>query len=771
MTAERRLARRFSITGRVQGVGFRPYVYRLATELGLAGTVGNDAAGVFLTVEGPAPAVEAFTRRLPAELPPLAAITTLEASDETPTGRCGFVIEASRAGGRPDVEVTPDAATCPDCRAELFDDGDRRHGYPFINCTNCGPRYSIVRGIPYDRATTTMASFPMCEACRAEYEDPANRRFHAQPNACPVCGPRMWLVGRDGTPVDGPVVATVAARLGEGAIVAVKGLGGFHLACRVDDDDVVVELRRLKGRESKPLAMMVPSVAAADELAVVDEASRQALLASARPIVLCPKRAGAPVAEAVAPGTGSFGLMLPYTPLHDLVLAAWGRPLVMTSGNPTAEPLCHDNDEALARLGAIADLFLLHDRDIARPVDDSVVVAVAGTTVPVRRARGYVPMALTVPCSAERPVLAVGGDLKSAVCVLDGTRAVLGEHLGELQNPTAFRHFVAAAETLQDLLQVRPRVVACDGHPQYMSARHARALGLPLVEVQHHHAHVVSCMAEHGLTGPTVGVACDGTGYGTDGSIWGCEILLCDEVDFERRGWLRTYRLPGGDAAAREPWRPALGLLVEAFGPDEVDRLVGSSSSTTTGFDGVDGAAVALARQRLVGGRLPVTSSLGRLFDAVAFLLGLCRRNAHEAQAAMALEAAADEAGDVEPLAYRIERDEGERFVLDVRPTMVDIVGARRDGRPVAEVARAFHETVAAMLADGADRACAAAGLDRVVLSGGCFVNRRLTERTVVLLRARGREPYVHRRVPTGDGGVALGQAVVAAARMAKGLI
>ena len=770
---DERIRRRLEIRGRIQGVGFRPFVYRLATELYLGGLVGNDAHGAFVEVEGWPSAVERFTRRMQSELPPLGRIMSLTCREMPVRNDPEFRIDTSRPAADQDAEITPDTATCGDCLRELLDPGDRRYRYPFINCTNCGPRYSIIQAVPYDRPNTTMAKFRMCPRCRREYDDPADRRFHAQPNACPACGPRLWAADPAGNEIDGDAIGLAAARLHEGQIVAVKGLGGFHLAVRADDDAAVARLRERKAREAKPLAVMVRSLEAARELVELDAAAAAALVDPTRPVVLAPKRRGAPISAEVAPGSDCHGVMLPYTPLHHLLLAAGPGPLVMTSGNPSEEPLCRDNDEALRRLGGIADLFVLHDRDIERRVDDSIVKAVRipggpgepePRIVPIRRARGLVPGAIAVPDRGVGPVLAVGAELKSAVCLLAGTTAVLSEHLGELSNPAAYRNFAGTIERFKELLRLEPEIVAYDLHPDYAATRYARGLPLRATAVQHHHAHVVSCMADCGISGRVVGVCCDGTGYGTDGAVWGCEVLLCDEADFERAGQLAYYPLPGGDAAALETWRPAAGLLHATFGRDWI-------AAGRFAFDRVKPDALAVADRRLnaAADRIPRTSSLGRLFDAAAFLLDLRERNRFEAEAAMAIEALAATRPHADPLEYAIADGDGGPMRMDFRPMVRDLVERIVAGRCPAELARAFHETVARMLADCADRAAAMAGLDRVVLSGGCFANRILLERVCELLQARGREVFVHDRVPTGDGGIALGQAVAAAERARKG--
>jgi hydrogenase maturation protein HypF len=762
-----RQRRRLDVRGLVQGVGFRPFVYRLATELGLGGCVGNDMRGAFIEIEGSPAALDAFGARVCAELPPMASIVELLQSELPVVGESAFRIESSVAAGPQEAQIAPDAATCGDCLRELLDPGDRRHGYPFINCTNCGPRYSIIRSVPYDRPNTTMSAFTMCSACQAEYDDPASRRFHAQPNACPICGPRVWLVDAAGGAVAGDPTARTAELLTAGRIVAIKGIGGFHMACRADSDEAVLALRQRKGRDSKPLAIMVAGLAEARLCAEVDAASAEAMAGPERPIVLVKRRKGGPVSAHVAPGCGTLGIMLAYTPLHVLLLARGVGPLVMTSGNPSDEPLCRDNDEALARLAGVADAFLLHDRDIERRIDDSVVMApvaeggCAAATFPIRRARGYVPAPIAVPVHSKQCVLAVGGELKSTICLLAGGAAVVSEHLGELPHPATYRNFLGTVELFKRLLRLEPDVLACDLHPSYITAHWARAAGLPVEAVQHHHAHVVSCMADSGIAGQVIGIACDGTGYGSDGAIWGGEVLVCDESDFTRAAHLRYYPLPGGDAAAIETWRPAAGLLHETLGSDWPE--------TARAFERVEREALALTAARLSrGARMPLTSSLGRVFDAAAFLLGLCDRNGHEGQAAMALEAAAAAADGADPLPYNVALGPDGALLLDVRPALARVVADLAAGRSAGELARAFHETVAAVLAAVAVQVAGKARLDRVCLTGGCMVNRLLLSGLSARLRRAGLTVFVHRQVPPGDGGLALGQAVAAGKRIAN---
>ena len=726
---------RVRVDGVVQGVGFRPYVHRLAGELGLDGFVRNDEHGVVIEAEGPPAALDALLARLPAEAPPLAAIERVAAEPAVPDGRPGFAIAASPRGAGPDALVAADVATCDDCLRELFDPADRRHRYPFINCTNCGPRFTIVRGVPYDRPLTTMAGFAMCPDCEAEYHDPADRRFHAQPNACPACGPRLRLhpAGSE------EPLAAVAAALRAGAVVAVKGIGGFHLACLAADHDAVAALRARKRREEKPFALMAPDLTAARELVELGPADEALLRRRERPIVIAPRRPGADVAPAVAPRSADLGVMLPYSPLHHLLLADIGQPLVMTSGNVSDEPIAHRDEDALARLEGIADLFLLHDRPIRTRADDSVV---RGRTL-LRRSRGHVPGALALPVAARRHLLGCGAELKSTFCLARGARAWVGPHIGDLTDAGTLGSYHEGIAHFERLFAVAPEVVAHDLHPDYLSTAYAHAReDVRLVAVQHHHAHLAACLAEHGATGPAVGAIYDGAGLGPDGTVWGGEILAGDLHDCRRAGHLHPVRLPGGDRAAREPWRMACAWLGDA-----------------PPLPGVDPARwQAVVRMCETGVGAPLTTSVGRLFDAVAAICGVGAVT-YEGQAAMELEAACDPA---ERGAYPLPLD---GTVLDARIT---VAAAARDvaaGVPAGVVATRFHHALADATAAGCAAVAAAHGLDTVVLSGGAFQNRRLLERTTARLEAGGLRVLVPERLPPNDGGIAYGQVAVAAAR------
>jgi hydrogenase maturation protein HypF len=762
---------RVRVTGTVQGVGFRPYVYRLAGELGLAGFVLNDARGVLLEVEGTPEGLARFLERLRPDAPPLAALEHVDTEDLPATGESAFVIRESPRGGVAGAPVTQDTATCPDCLAEVLDPADRRFRYPFTNCTNCGPRFTIVRGVPYDRLLTTMAGFQMCRQCAAEYEDPADRRFHAQPNACPECGPSVWLAGGDGAPVPlgsaGDAVQACARALLAGRIVAVKGVGGFHLACRADEEEVVARLRARKHREDKPFALMVASMEQAQSLVEMGEGERELLGSPGRPIVLAARRQGARVAAAVAPGAPELGLMLPYSPLHHLLALDTGWPLVMTSGNVSDEPIAYSNDDALARLGDIADLFLLHDRPIATRTDDSVRRVIryggAGRGVFLRRSRGYVPGGLALPGS-QRPLLGCGAELKNTFCVAKGGRAWVSHHIGDLQNYETLRSFTDGIEHFERLFAVRPELVVHDLHPEYLSTKYAlEREGVAAMGIQHHHAHLAACLAEHGETGPAVGAIFDGTGYGMDGTVWGGELLFGDTAGFTRIGHLLPVPLPGGERAIREPWRMACAWLLAAQEDREPEAL---DVPAALGGEVDPASWSAVARLAASGLASPVTTSMGRLFDAVAALCGVRPRINYEGQAAIELEAAC-EAGERGSYAIAV-LPEGERLVIDPRQTVVAVREDVAAGRPLGAVASRFHNAVAQATVEACGTAASGRECDLVVLSGGVFQNRRLLEAVIHGLARTGLRVRVPERLPLGDGGISYGQAAVAARRLAS---
>ena len=756
------------VYGVVQGVGFRPFVYRLASEEGLAGFIGNDTGGVTIEIEGPAERVEAFRSRLRADAPPLSRIDSVTVREIPATGEAGFRINASESRGQVSTGIPADAATCADCLRELLDPRDRRYRYPFLNCTNCGPRFTITRRIPYDRPQTSMARFTMCAACQAEYDDPMNRRFHAQPNACPVCGPGVWLVAPDGREIPSayPVTGTID-RLMAGEIMAIKGIGGFHLSVDASNEAAVMRLRERKHRYGKPLAIMVRDLDAARAVCLLNESEERLLLTPARPIVLARWREGSKIAAAVAPGIPWLGVFLPYAPLQHLLFAdERAKALVMTSANLSEEPIAIDNDEALARLGKIADGFLMHDREILQRCDDSVAALVDGAPQIIRRARGFVPLSVTLPLDSP-PLLAVGGHLKNVFTLAKGRFAYQSQHLGDLENPTGLDFFREALAHLMHTFEIEPQIVVRDLHPGYLSTSWAKEWaaekGLRLIAVQHHHAHIAACMAEHKLEGPAIGLSLDGTGYGTDGRIWGGEVLIARLESFERFAHLDYVPLPGGEAAIREPWRTALSHLHAAgfdFESPELLRLLG-----------VKVQEARIVRRMIERGlNSPLTSSLGRLFDAVAAVVLSRREVDYEAQAAIELEGVAE--GQPDELA-------SEGYVLELvggdwakrEPVKINAASLWRallhdlnTGVDKPRIAARFHAGVAAGFVRVAIKARQATGIVQVALSGGCMHNRRLARLLRSGLEKEGFQVFLHRAVSPGDGGLSYGQAVVAAA-------
>ena len=730
------------VDGTVQGVGFRPFVHGLATRLGLDGLVGNDARGVFIEVEGDAAAVERFLSGL-RQPPPLAVVERISTRTLAPDGRSGFAIVGSDGTGRRNALVPPDSATCADCLRELRDPADRRHGYPFINCTNCGPRFTIVTGVPYDRPNTTMAGFAMCDACAAEYHDPSDRRFHAQPVCCPACGPRLALLDPGGRPLPGEPLDAARTLLRQGGVLAVKGLGGYHLAALAADEAAVAALRSRKHREDKPFAVLAADLSAARLLGEVDETEEALLTGTRRPIVLLRRRSGAPLAAAVAPGNRSIGVMLPYTPLHHLLAT---EPLVLTSGNVSDEPIAYRDDDALARLGGIADAFLTHDRPIHVRTDDSVTRVFRGRELPVRRSRGYAPGPVPLPPGGP-PVLACGAELKNTFCLARDGRAFISHHIGDLENYETLRAYEEGIEHFARLFDITPEVVAYDLHPEYLSTKYALDLDLPLVGVQHHHAHIASCLADNEWYEPVIGVAFDGTGYGSDGTLWGGEFLLADLTGFERAGHLRPVPLPGGAAAIREPWRMAAAYGVP--GDQDVARRNADRWDTV----------IALAHGRIGA---PPTSSAGRLFDAVAAVLGIRDRVNYEGQAAIELEQRADPR---ERGTYAVGFEDGPPFVVTGADLFASVVADLSAGVPMPRIAARFHNAVADLIVEGATRLRETTGRTTVALSGGVFQNLLLLERAVTGLEAAGFTVLTHHRVPPNDGGISLGQAAIASSR------
>ena len=761
------IRKRIEVRGMVQGVGFRPYVYRLAVGRQLTGGIANTASGVAIEIQGEPERVEEFLRALPAEAPPLARITDFDVREIACNGDHDFRIHASEKSEAARALIPPDIAVCNDCLRELFNSADRRYLYPFINCTNCGPRFTIVRSIPYDRPQTSMAAFEMCARCRTEYDDPSNRRFHAQPNACWDCGPHAELWDARGEPIscDDPI-DKAAARLRAGAIVAVKGLGGFHLAADATNSETVERLRERKHRVEKPFAVMVPDAEAAAEFCELDDEERELVLSPERPVVILRRTNPSAIAAGVAPFNPHLGIFLPYTPMHHLLFAQSGlRALVMTSGNVSEEPIATGDSEAVARLAGLPDFFLVHDREILRRCDDSVVRRSGGRVRQLRRSRGFVP----VPIFLDREfpsVLAVGGELKNTICLLQGRRAFLSQHIGDLENAEAYNFFGEAVEHWQNILEIQPDVVAYDLHPDYFSTRWAlgqkgACKDIHTIGVQHHHAHIAACMAENHLEGRVIGIALDGTGYGTDGRVWGGEILLADYLDFDRAAHFSYVPMPGGAAAIREPWRMAASYLRHAVGADMFRLAIPFLEQIPT------------AKLRTVfqiaerGVNSPLASSCGRLFDGVAALAGLRHEVNYEAQAAIELEACRDEAAAGEPYSFAV-REEGGVVQLDPAPVIRAIVEDLLRGATLGEISQRFHDGLACALAGVAQRLRGTTGLNTVCLSGGSFHNVYLAGELERLLAAEGFRVFTHSQVPAGDGGLSLGQAVVAAFRFEK---
>ena len=753
--------KQIAVSGIVQGVGFRPYVYRLASERQLHGSVRNTAAGVIIEIQGPGEAVENFLLRLPAEAPPLARITGVDVRDLPCNGELRFRIVCSGPQEKIRTLISPDVAVCGDCLRELFDPTDRRYKYPFINCTNCGPRFTIVRGIPYDRPLTSMAGFTMCPVCRQEYGDPRDRRFHAQPNACWQCGPQVELWDRAGAAVlAADVIHEAAQKLQQGAVVAIKGLGGFHLAVDATNAAAVARLRERKRRVEKPFAVMAPSLEVAEAYCEVDEPARAELSSPQRPIVLLRRKDPCAIADAVAPFNRDLGLFLPYTPLHYLLLAEGEfSALVMTSGNRSEEPIAIDNAEVVERLHDVADFFLVHNRDILLRCDDSVVRISGGRVRQMRRSRGYVPVPVFLGEDVP-PVLAVGGELKNTICLTQGRHAFLSQHVGDLENLQAHKFLAEAIAHLETVLEIQPQAVAHDLHPDYFSTSWARRQkDLPLVGVQHHHAHIASCMAENGLDGRVIGIALDGTGYGIDGCIWGAELLLANYCDFERAGHLEYVPMPGGEAAVREPWRMAVSYLYRHFGRDFLHLRIPFLQQ-------LDPAKLKVLLQAMEHHiNSPLTSSCGRLFDAVAALAGIRQQVNYEAQAAIELEMAMDSGADEPGYALEIAEENGQ-LIFSTRRLFVELLADLERSTPVGIISARFHLGLVEALAKAAEILGRRTGLERVCLSGGSFNNRFLLEHLQAHLRGAGLQVFTQAEVPAGDGGLSLGQALVAAHRL-----
>jgi hydrogenase maturation protein HypF len=749
------------ITGIVQGVGFRPFVFNLARKHNLQGYVLNNSSGVFIEVEGHPESIHAFVDTVEHNPPPLAVIFEMNCRAAAPAGYTDFEIRKSASEADRFVPISPEIATCGECLAEIFDPSDRRYRYPFTNCTNCGPRFTIVKDVPYDRQFTTMAPFLMCESCQKEYEDPGNRRFHAQPNACSRCGPSLSLLDAAGSRMEAQDVIAEACRLlQQGRVLAIKGLGGYHLACHAMNRQAVAELRSRKFREYKPFALMVRDLETAARLCELDGAEARLLSGTIRPVVLLRKRPDCPVAEEVAPHQRCHGVMLPYTPLHHLLLAESGLVLVMTSGNISSEPIVYRDGESLVRLKGIADYYVLHDREIHIRTDDSVSRVWREAPRVLRRSRGYAPFPLLMSAPFAGQILACGAELKNTFCLTRGNSAFLSHHIGDLENLETLASFETGIEHFKRIFHITPTALAYDLHPEYLSTKYALGVeGLPRIGVQHHHAHAVSCMGDNGLDGEVIGVSFDGTGYGTDGKIWGGEFLVCDAADFKRAAHFEYLPLPGGEQAIREPWRIGASYLHRAFGDDMTELGIDFTRS-------LDRNKWSTLRSMMAQGlNSPLTSSAGRLFDAVSSLIGVCHEAYYEGQAAIELEMAAGSHGGSYP--WEIEAL-GETQVIMIVPIIRGIVSDLQGGVSAGIIAAKFHNTMADIILDVCMSVRKTCGLNRVAASGGVFQNMRLLDLAFDRLTRNQFSVYTHHRLPPNDGGISLGQALVASALLKK---
>jgi hydrogenase maturation protein HypF len=748
---------RISVRGVVQGVGFRPFVYQLAVKHNLRGWVRNTSEDVKIEVEGEGGDIESFLNGLRTEVPPLAHIEDITATAGTPAGYAKFEIKQSIAEAGKYQLVSPDIATCPDCLREIFDPRDRRYRYPFTNCTNCGPRFTIIADIPYDRPNTTMKAFHMCPACQREYDDPLNRRFHAQPNACPVCGPQLELVDSMGDRVDcADIINKTSELLREGKIVAVKGLGGFLLACDATSEQVVNLLRQRKNRHAKPLAVMVADLDEIRQNCEIDEAEARLLTSPGSPIVLMKWKKESTITKAVAPGLRYLGVMLPYTPLHHILLRETGLPLVMTSGNISEEPIARDNDEALHRLKGIADYFLRHNRDIYARYDDSVMTVENEQPKFMRRARGYAPYPIHLPYRS-RQILACGAEEKNTFCLTRDNYAFVSQHIGDMENLETLEHFKNSIELYQRLFRIKPEIIAADMHPEYLPTKYAKELAardnMKLIAIQHHHAHIASCLADNGIDGPVIGVSFDGTGYGTDGHIWGGEFLVADDKKFSRVAHLEYLPLPGGALAIKKPMRTAIGYMM----------ALGLERRELPPFQEIEKTELGIIKKQIENNiNAPLTSSMGRLFDAVAALIGVRSVIQYEAQAAIDLETCASEAADEDKSYPFLVVEQNDISIIKVHDLLAAIINDWQDKTPEALIAARFHNTIARMILELCQDISKKTGIKGVALSGGVFQNRLLSNKARALVESAGLRIYTHHQVPCNDGGISLGQAVIA---------
>jgi len=741
--------RRLTINGIVQGVGFRPFIFSLAKDIGLTGSVFNTSDGVKVELQGSSTQLTEFEERLYPEAPPLSAIISV-ASEILPTSdESEFIIIASHGNAAVSTLISPDVALCDDCRKELFDPENRRFRYPFINCTNCGPRYTIIENIPYDRPFTSMKHFPLCDACKTEYDDPEDRRFHAQPNACPECGPYVWLTDRTGTKVESsdPVTSAIELLM-EGQILAIKGLGGFHLVVDATNPEAVDRLRVAKGRDEKPLALMVKNMDVAQSLVKTNQTERESLLSLQAPIVLCSSKPGTKLAANIAPGNDRLGIMLPYTPLHHLLLSAELTTLVMTSANFTEEPICIDNDEAAERLGGIADYFLLHNRDIYLRSDDSVVLEMSDVMRPIRRSRGYAPRPIFMRQKGPS-ILAVGAELKNIIGLSKDEKVFLSQHIGDLENLEAFEFFKMTIEHIQRIFEIEPELIVHDLHPEYLSTKWAKEQSLPLHGVQHHHAHLASCMAENGLEGPTIGIIMDGTGYGTDGTIWGGEFLVGDYSGFTREACIEPMILPGGEAAIKSPWRTGLSYLYHTYGDDlpVIPMLEGRELSPI----------LQMIEKKI---NSPLTSSCGRLFDAVAALSGGRQEIRYEAQAAIEFMQIAHNQLGSDSTTFRMVKP-NELKMISVEHIITELIARMQEGYTLTALSQWFHHSLINTFTKIVQTLKDKHGIEQIVISGGVFQNRLLFEGLLDSLTSNGFDVHTHKQVPTNDGGIALGQVAI----------